>query len=56
MLLLMHHRPPILEIAQEPDKLLVLVRLVYQAVIHGLDVLSPVAGTTVNTPALIYRL
>jgi hypothetical protein len=52
MLLLMHPRPLVLEIAQENDKLLVLIRLVYQAVIHGLDILPPVAGTSVRTPAV----
>lgn len=52
MLLPMHHRPIDPEKAQEVDKLLVLVRLVCQAVVHKPDVIAPVAGTLQTTPAI----
>jgi hypothetical protein len=44
MLLLTYHRPPVLKIAQDLDKHLVLVRLVYQAVVNEPDVITPVSG------------
>jgi hypothetical protein len=44
MLLLMNHPPPVLEIAQKLDELLVLVRLVRQNALHVPDVLCPVTS------------
>ena len=52
MLLHMHHRPTDPEKAQEVDKLLVLDRLVCQAVVHKPDVIAPVAGTLQTTLAI----